>query len=59
MNNDVTNPKTMTKEDKRGLKVVGCAGLASIIVVVLFLFSLFPCLTTLRYLEAQKTFGRF
>lgn len=39
MNNDVTNPKTMTKEDKRGLKVVGCAGLASIIVVVLFLFS--------------------
>ena len=39
MNNDMTNPKKMTKENKRGLKVVGCAGVASIIVLVLFLFS--------------------
>ena len=39
MNNDMTNPEKMTKENKRGLKVVGCAGVASIIVLVLFLFS--------------------
>jgi hypothetical protein len=39
MNNDMTNPEKMTKENKRGLKLVGCAGVASIIVVVLFLFS--------------------
>ena len=35
----MTNPKKMTKENKRGLTVVGCAGVASIIVLVLFLFS--------------------
>lgn len=39
MNNDMTNPKTMTKENKYGLKLAGCAGVTSVLVLVLFLFS--------------------
>ena len=40
MNNDMTNPKTMTKEDKRGLKVVGCAVVTATLVTIFFFFSI-------------------